>query len=454
MEVCSLPVRRVYEPDVLVCGLGPAGLAAATAAARTGASTLGFDKCAFAGGNITNAKVVGICGAVDNFTGALIVGGLALELMKRAAYFRRDDFSRKPIGEMLAENPDAVRHMYSPNDPKKHVQKVNSVRLFFDPEILKQQADEVLSGSGARVLYSTMLADVVVDGGRIREVYIANKDGLSVVRPCIVIDCTGDADVAARAGAPFEIADPVQPGTLMFNVGGLAFDDFQTFYNQCRKAMAKAAAAGEIGHYTGPSVGWMRPGILNFNNTRLIYDATDAESVTGAEICARADVFRFFEIYQKYVGKPFENAYVLDSGPCLGARESRRILGEYVLTLEDIVESREFEDAIGLGGGIVDFHNVSEKGHSSLRFVKPHGIPYRTLLPQNVENLLVAGRCHSVTQMGAAVTRMAITAMLMGEAAGWGAALALKEGCAPRDVDVGTLRGALHKNNGILSVEH
>ncbi len=241
---------------------------------------------------------------------------------------------------------------------------------------------------------------------------------------------------------------------MMFSVGGIEFDDFQALYDACRAAMASAAEAGEIDRYCGPSIGWVHSGLLNFNNTRVVYDATSAESITDAEMRARADVFRFLEVYKKYVGKPFKNAYLMDSGPCLGARESRRIVGEYVLTLEDILECRHFEDAIGLGGGIVDFHRVSSNGHSSLRFVKPHGIPYRTLLPKGVDNLLVAGRCHSVTQMGAAVTRMAATAMLMGEAAGRAAVLAINGRSVPRDVDVQTLREVLLKNGAILTADH
>jgi len=194
----------------------------------------------------------------------------------------------------------------------------------------------------------------------------------------------------------------------------------------------------------------MRPGMINFNNTRLVFDATSAESVTEAEIRAREDVFRLFEVYKKHIGA-FGNAYILDSGPYLGTRESRRIIGEYVLTLDDIVEGRRFDDAIALGGGIVDFHHLDKQGHSALQFVKPNDIPYRTLLPQNVDNLLVAGRCHSVTQMGAAVTRMGVTAMLMGEAAGRAAVLALNGRCAPRDVDVEQLRTLLLENGAVLN---
>jgi hypothetical protein len=229
----------------------------------------------------------------------------------------------------------------------------------------------------------------------------------------------------------------------------LVFDDFQAFYDACRKAMAQGAERGEIEIYTGPSVGWMRPGMMNFNNTRLVFDATSSQSVTEAEIRARAEVFRFFDLYSRDI-PAFKDAYVQDSGPSLGTRESRRIIGEYVLTIEDITEGRRFDDAIALGGGIVDFHRVDTNGHSALEFVRPSDIPYRTLLPQKVDNLLVAGRCHSTTQMGAAVTRMGVTCMLMGEAAGRAATLALAGGCAPRDIDVGQLRAVLLENGAVL----
>lgn len=449
MELYSKMIERVYEPDVLVCGLGPAGVAAAASAARMGASTLAVERCAFAGGNFTNAKVVGICGAVNSFTGDLITGGVAFEMLRRAAYRREDDYSRTPLSKLLLEDPNASSPLYRPRNGRDYVGQVNSVRLLFDPEVFKHQADLLLIHSGVKLLYHTVVADTVVLDGCIHQVIIANKNGLSCVKPRVVVDCTGDADIAAMSGAPYEKASVVQPGTLMFTVGGLELDDFQAFYDDCRAAMAQASARGEIRLYTGPSIGWMRPGIMNFNNTRLVFDATCAESVTEAEVRAREDVFRFFEAYKKRI-PAFKNAYILDTGPYLGTRESRRIVGEYVLTLEDIMENKHFDDAIALGGGIVDFHRLDKNGHSELCFIEPNDIPYRTLLPQKVDNLLVAGRCHSVTQMGAAVTRMGVTAMLMGEAAGRAAVLALGAQSAPRDVDVERLRTVLIENGAVL----
>lgn len=450
MESYSKIINKVYKPDVLVCGLGPAGIAAAIASARSGAVTMAVDRCPFSGGNFTNAKVIGICGAVNNFDGTLITGGITLEILKLAAYRREDDYSRTPLYELLGDSRDITKPLYKPKTPEDHVAQVNSVRLLFDPEIFKHQADMLMLNGGVSILYNTVVADTVVSDGIIEQVILANKGGLSCVKPAIVIDCTGDADVSAMSGVPFEQAEEVQPGTLMFTVGGLEFDDFQAFYNECRAVMAKAAQYGEIDMYTGPSVGIVRPGMCNFNNTRLIYDATSPESATIAEISARKQVFRFFEVYKKQIAA-FRNAYVLDSGPYLGTRESRRIIGEYVLTLDDMIEGKSFEDTIALAGGIVDFHNPKKHGHSKLKFLKPNEIPYRTLLPLKVDNLLVAGRCHSVTQMGVAVTRMGTTAMLMGEAAGTAAALAVKNGCKPRELDVKQLRATLLENGAILS---
>ena len=445
----STTIDRVYEADVLVCGLGPSGITAATAAARMGARTMAVERSACAGGNITNARVVGICGAVDNLSGDLITGGITGELLRRAAYRREDDYSRTPLGEIAFSGPSSGP-LYRPRTSTDHVQRVNSVRLLFDPEIFKRQADLLLTEAGVRLLYHCVVADTVAPDGRIREVIIAGKDGLACVRPRVVVDCTGDADVAARAGAPFEVAAVVQPGTLMFSVGGLVFDDFQAFYDECRAVMARAAQSGEIGPYAGPSVGWMRPGLMNFNATRLVFDAAATESITDAEIRARAEVFRFFEMYRRHM-PAFRNAWVQESGPFLGARESRRIIGEYVLTLEDITGERHFADAIGLAGGIVDFHRQEKSGHSALQFVRPSEIPYRSLLPRAVDNLLVAGRCHSVTQMGAAVTRMGVTCMVMGEAAGRAAVLAHRAGVRPADVDVEELRRLLRGNGAILA---
>lgn len=446
----ELQFKHIYETDVLVCGLGPAGITAATAAAKAGMKTMGIDKSPYAGGNISNCKMFGICGAVDNFTGRLIVGGLTRELMRRSAYLRVENDARKPLKELFEEDPNFPNHMFDPIADETYVHKVSSLRLLFEEEAVKREADNLMLEYGVQILYHTMIADVVMDGDKIDGVIIANKDGLSLVKPKMVVDCTGDADIAAKSGAPFEVAEVCQPGTLLFTIGNVKFNDYQEFYDQCKVVVAEAAKRGEIERYGGPATGRIRHNLINFNTIHIIYDATNAESVTNAEIKARKEVKQFYDILK--AGIPaLKDAWLQESGPCLGPRESRRIKGEYTLTEDDIMECNRFDDSIGLGCGIFDFHKAKENGHADLRFVKPHDIPYRTLLPLKVENLLVAGRCHSVTQAGLAVTRYVATAMVMGEAAGTGAALAIKQGITPRKVNTDELRSILLENGAVFN---
>ena len=172
MEFYTKTIERIYEPDVLVCGLGPAGISAAVASARMGALTMAVERCAFAGGNFTNAKVVGIIGAVNSFTGALVTGGITFEMLKRAAYRREDDYSRKPLCDLFEENRDSAGQVYQPKTTKNHVEQVNSVRLLFDPEIFKRQADMLLTGSVVKLLYHTVIADTVMADGHILDTLV------------------------------------------------------------------------------------------------------------------------------------------------------------------------------------------------------------------------------------------------------------------------------------------
>lgn len=456
METISLSVKKEYTPDILVCGLGPAGLSASIAAARLGAKVLAVDKCAYSGGNITNANVIGVCGAVNLLTGRLITGGITAELLQATGYLRDPiDYDKMyPLSGIDIMN-EVLNPPVAAEDQSAHP---NAVSMIYDTELFKLQADRFLQKAGVQVLYHTFVSDVIAKDGHIEKVIISNKDGVSVVKPKYVIDGTGDADIAAWSGAPFEILpETMQAGTMMFVMGGVEYDDYAKLKVKTQAAFKQADADGVKCRYYGPGVGRLRHGVINFNMTRVPYNQTIAAQWTEAEMGARSDIEDCIKILKSYVPE-FKNSYILYSGPHIGARESRRIIGEYVLTGEDIFLRKRFEDTIALGGHSIDYHDPKKFGSKAIGIkaedlVKPYDIPYRTLVPKNVDNLLVAGRCHSVDQIAASSTRVALTASCLGEAAGVAAFMCLAGKIAPNKVNVGDLRSTLIKNNGILTVD-
>ena len=449
-EYCT-ETRKTYAPDVLVCGLGPAGVAAATAAARRGCDVLAVEKCGYAGGNITNANVIGVCGATNMQTGYLVTGGITAEMLQRSAYLRDpvDMDKLTPLRELDIYHTQ----LYIPVSEQEQLVHPNAVTMIYDAEDYKVSADRILLEAGVKILYHTFVCDVKTTGGHIDRVIIANKDGVSEIRPKIVVDCTGDADVAAWAGAPFEIKpDFMQAGTMMFVVGNVVYDDYAALKKKIVDTFAKAHADGVKCRFYGPGVGRLHHGVINFNRTRVPYNQTDAADWTRAEHEARGDIQDAMHILKTYMPE-FRDSYLLYAGPHIGCRESRRLLGEYVLTIQDLYDRKRFADCIGLGAHPVDFHNPTKYGGEDdceLETIYVYQIPYRSLLPKKVDNLLVAGRCHSVDQLAAASTRVALTASVMGEAAGTAAVLALRGNTEPVHVNIDELVSSLAAAGAIL----
>ena len=441
----SINVEKCYEPDVLVCGMGPAGLIAAIAAARTGAKVMGIEKCGYSGGNITNGIVNGCCGIADQLTGELVVGGITLEICAKTD---------------TVELPLKDNKLFTAIEPHKHQSNSESVPLFFDVELFKYIADRMILENNIDIFYHTRIFDVVSSSGHIDYVMLANKERVTAVKPNIVVDCTGDGDVAAWSGAPTVVDDNLYPGTVMFLVDNLDADlrnakDRQSILANTQKAMIKAHEDGRIGLYVGPSVGRFNRQLRDialFDNTKVPLVSIDAKSLTDAEITGREQVHQFMKVYKDEVPE-FKDAQLILTGPNFGVRESRRIIGEYTLTVEDLRNNRHFDDSIAKGAWPIDI--VGNKAgydgwNADTAFVKPYGIPYRTLLPQKVDNLLVAGRCHSATHEALGSTRVALTAMVMGEAAGTAAAMAVDASVAPKKVDISKLRELLISNGGII----
>jgi hypothetical protein len=427
----SIPV--IAEPDVLVCGTGLAGLGAAVAAARQGASVWAVDRMGFAGGFFTNVIGSAFDGFVFEETGRPVVGGLVFEMLERMG--------------VIAPGSGA-EHRYNVNGDFTEVEK-HPDRLIprTDPERFKRAADEILLDAGVQPLFHTQVADVLRQGDRIDSVILSNKEGLVAIRPKTVIDTTGDGDVAAWAGCPYEKAESLQPMALHFRIGyvELTFE----LRHKCAAVLERARKAGRIGLYGGPWPATFSGRDIYFNAVRTPGDCTNAEDWTRAEMQGRADAWRMFELWQEELAE-FSDAYFFTSGPTAGARESRRIVGDVTLTGDDIRQARRFDDVIVLGAWRIDQHPRDAAGYHDQPVVPPYDISYRTLLPQGLDNLWVAGRCHSATSEALASSRVTANAMGMGQAAGTAAAMAVHATTGSREVSIPDLQSRLVEAGCIL----
>ncbi len=409
-----------FTPDVLVCGGGCAGLVAAVAAARNNARTLLVERAPFAGGIITTVGLPFFDGVADKRTGRIVVRGIALELLVKMGRAKPDQTHIRP-----------------------HNPTIDSTERF------KLLADQLLTDHGQmlQVLYHSSVCAVERRGERIRAVLVANKDGLVRIEPRVVIDCTGDADVAYWAEVPCRQQPELMPMTLHFRIGNVR--RHPRLNQLARQALQRAHAQGKLPMFYGPGL------IFCFardeayvHAVRVPGNATDAADLTRAEMQGRADAWTMFQQWKKEV-PGFEDSYFITSGPYIGIRETRRVVGRYTITAEDIRRGRRFADAVVTGCWYLDRHpNTTTVGTANDPDNQgfqpdPYDIPYRTLVASQVENLLVAGRCHSATAEAASSTRVSVTAMGMGQAAGTAAALAVHSKTTVAELDGQQVRQVL-----------
>jgi hypothetical protein len=431
VDIKELPVVR--EVDVLVVGGGPAGVGAALAAARNGARTLVVEQFNCLGGVATAGGHGHISKYDEEGTGRRIVGGIADE-----------------IGRRVVERGFGTR---------------NSHGIWFEVEGLKLLLDQMAEDAGVQLLYHTFFSDTVVAGGAVVGAVIQNKNGRQVIAAKRIVDCTGDGDVAVHAGCPYEVGrlsdHRCQPVTLMFTIGGVDWakvSAWRTDY-QMREVWEAAQRKGDMRPFQKTIMGWWwtptRPDQVGVNFTHMIHvDATQAEDLTAATIEGRRQAHETIGVYRKYV-PGMEHCYMVSTPNTVGIRESRRIMGDYVLTEEDVKGQKEFADNICYGSFFVDIHCIDGPGMDHTVWRPPGGfkyhIPYRVLLPRNIENLLTAGRCVSCTHLALGSIRVMVPCIGMGEAAGTAAALSLNEGIAPRRLDAGRLQQHLRAQGGILA---
>jgi hypothetical protein len=421
------------EVDVLVCGGGPAGFSAALASARTGANTLLIEQTNCLGGIATAGGHNRICLFTEWESDVRVVGGIPFETVQRVV----------DMGYGIYEGGIAD----------------------FELEGMKLALEQMAAEAEVKLLYHTLLSDAIVEDGRVIGAFIQNKTGRQAVLAKRVIDATGDADAAASAGAPYEMGRPgdgaCQPTTLMFTIGGVDWGRFCEFRGsdyQLEHVWKQAQDAGDMEPFQTVIMGlwWTptRPDQVGVNFTHIVgTDCTNAESITAATIEGRRQAFHMIPVFRKYV-PGMENCYMISTAALLGTRESRRIVGDVVLTAEDILARRDWPDGICYGSFFIDVHSCTGPGMDEETHRPEPGfrylIPYRCMLPKGVENLLVAGRCISVTHRALGSTRVMPQCAALGEAAGAAAALSIQADCTPRELPVGTLQDHLRNTGAII----
>ncbi|NLF00369.1 MAG: FAD-dependent oxidoreductase [Anaerolineales bacterium] len=435
------------EAEVIVVGGGPAGIAAAIAAARNGASTLLLDRYGFLGGMATAGLVGPFMTCYDIEGNEPIIEGVFKELVDRLV---RMGAAIDPAG-VKGSGPFGGFHVYG----HEHVTP-------FDPEALKIVAQEMVLEAGGELKLHTLFVDSLVDHGHITGIVVAGKAGLEVLQGQILIDATGDGDVAARAGAPFEKGRKdgmMQPASLFFRVGNVddaavqAYVDSHPDDMDMRRIVERAKSEGfshtkdHLTLFRTP-----RPGEWWINVSRIHHvDATNPQDMTRAEIEGRRQVVYLMEFLREWA-PGFSDSYLLDTGSQVGVRETRHILGDYVLTADDVFSARRFEDAIARVSFPIDIHDVQSGGgfFQGPREGPYYTIPYRSLAPRTIENLLLAGRCISASHEAHGSLRVMPPCFAMGQAAGSAAALAIETNVSPRHVDVQLLRQTLEDQGALV----
>lgn len=443
----ELPVRD--EVDILVVGGGPAGVMAARAAAGKGLKVMLIESRGYLGGNLTlGLPILGYLGRKGN----QVIKGLPQLLIDRL----------KAKGKASDHKPCA-----------------NHVSLtIIDPEAVKDEILTMLKEVNVKVLMYVFCSGVIKEGDEVKGVIVESKEGREVIFAKTVIDCTGDGDVAFKAGVECHKGDAdggLQPPTLMYSMRNVDMDRLRdAIVNHAdefdmdvmppeqfkeghfivvgfRKKINEARAQGyQIPVARTILITGLAKDEIWVNMSRVCgTDSTDPASYTNGEIVAREQNLEIARYLKNFI-PGFENAYIDRVAPFLGIRESRVIVGKYVLTADDILSCRKFGDAIGVGSYPVDIHHSHGDDCTMMWCPDCYDLPYGMLVPAKVENLLVAGRCASMTHEAMASTRVMSTCMVMGEAAGRAARLALEEGVAVSKVNVGAVRKELKETGAYL----
>jgi len=432
----SLEYKINNEWDVVVAGGGPSGCAAAMAAAREGMRTLLVESTGTLGGMGTSGLLPFWTPFSDGKT--MIYRGIAKQVFNR--------------------NKECQPHLNNDN---------NMDWVSIDTECLKRTYDEMVIESGVHLLlFTQVVAAVSKNTGIVDHIVTSSKSGICGYRAKIFVDCTGDADLAASAGAEFEKGDEygdLQPATLCFNLTGVdtyAYlyinkpenndPEIKTIIEDPKYPLIRSA------HLTCTSL--ISSGVVGFNAGHIWkVDGTDVKSLTDTIVYGRKLAFQIKEALSKYYPEAFSTAHLTISANLPGIRETRRIIGDYILTVEDYLERKKFHDEICRNAYPVDIHEteeeiddiisgklINDRRYDLYEPGESHGIPYRCLTPQKLTNVLVAGRSISTDRIVNGATRVMPVCLVLGEAAGIAAFLAINSSSSNvHEIDVSLLRGKM-----------
>lgn len=428
------------EYDVVIVGGGPAGIAAATAAARAGQRVLLIERYGFLGGMGTAAGVTNFCGLHANVHGAIkqVVHGIADDLLARMEELGGLSRPHVLFGGKIAAQA-------------------------YDNTALKIAADELVLGSGAELLFHAQVVGVLMTAPeQIGAVLIETKSGRAAVIGRTYIDCSGDGDLAFHAGVPFEKgnsgADMMYPST-MFRVNGVdpvlagdAWNHFGRLMEEAERGGRRFPRKTPIIRPQKNPVEWRANVTQLSNQDGSPVDGTDARQLSRGEVEGRRQIVDFFQFLRESA-PGFAQSYILEIAPQVGIRETRRIVGEYQLTGDDVLQCVDFDDTIGVNGWPIEEHvagNVVFKWQESPGSRGFNHLPYRMLLPLRVDNLLVAGRCGSMTHFGQSAARVTGGCLVMGQAAGTAASMAIEAKVIPRKLASADLQQQLETDGAYL----
>ena len=450
---------------MVVAGGGPSGIVAATAAARNGARTVLVEAHGFLGG--IAATGIPFQGFHDD-KNRRIVGGIAWE----------------PIGRLIAEGSSPGPWHFD------YVARGYGAAIMYKADRFKTIASEMVRDAGVTLLLHTMAVAPIQDGSTLKGIIIESKSGREAILAKAVVDCTGDGDIAARAGAEFQKGNPqgyCQPVTVLFKIANIDMEQFLGYVDAhpgefgletdnphywpdyqkglrrgiggMKQVCLDAQAKGDYDMPTPlvaiaclPTPG---EGIVNMALVKLV-DSTSNRDLTRAETEGGEYVWKTMDFMRKYV-PGFANAWVSEIMPFVGVRESRRIVGDFTLDLPDMEACTEFPDRIAIAGRGVDIHDPTPDSSQSCgsmyrRFPDDYYIPYRCALPRGLESVVLAGRCVSVSYVAFGSTRVMGPCMAVAQAAGTAAAIAVRQGVTPRGLDVAELQGVLRDQGAILDI--
>jgi ribulose 1,5-bisphosphate synthetase/thiazole synthase len=407
-------MRQIYNTDVLVVGGGPAGIGAAIGASMQGVKTTLVEYHSFLGG------IASFC------------VGMPINQVRPSGQ------PRSKVHELL------IQKLLNYGKVAVHI---GEHQLSCNVEYLKVAIMDALDEVGCKYLLHTPAVDAIVENNRVTGIIISTKQGLAEIRAKVVVDCTGDADIAFFAGAEtMKEEDALSPMTLCFNVTNVDMKKAKEFIRS--GGMKDVVEKGKEKYPLLPD-GW---GLADFPSSNSFYinhsgtkamgilDASDPEQLTKAETLSRRQVIQMVSAMREFGGEALEDIEIIATGPQIGVRETRRIKGEYVLTEEDAKTGSKFHDVIAWRSGFLDI------GFVRFEKMKIHDVPYRAILPEKLDGLLTAGRCISATHVAASAGKSMGNCMATGHAAGIAGAMSVVQKCMPRELNVRELQDGLTKD--------